>query len=138
MALPATCWKPASWRMGLGECLIAPLHAGCAVTAGALVGLDVKETQRYTHVWSCQHSANLPRGDIWCFIVPLHAGCAVTAGALVGLDVEETQRRTRGDPLRLARRRFSPAEVASLKGRSLHGSQHPLWLCTLSTARAPL
>ncbi|CAK0738564.1 hypothetical protein CVIRNUC_001061 [Coccomyxa viridis] len=43
-------------------------------------------------------------------------GCAVTAGALVGLDVEETQRRTRGDPLRLARRRFSPAEVASLEG----------------------
>ena len=44
-------------------------------------------------------------------------GCAVTAGTLVGLDVEESGRSTRqGDPLRLARRRFSPAEIASLEG----------------------
>ena len=49
-------------------------------------------------------------------IVGLCAGCAVTAGAQVGLDVEETQRLTRGDPLRLARRRFSPKEIASLEG----------------------
>ena len=45
-----------------------------------------------------------------------HAGSAVTAGAQVGLDVEETQRHTHGDPLRLARRRFSPKEIAGLEG----------------------
>ena len=43
------------------------------------------------------------------------AGCAVTAGPLVGLDVEASGRHTTGDPLRLARRRFSPAEIASLE-----------------------
>lgn len=46
----------------------------------------------------------------WAF-----AGCAVTARPLVGLDVEESGRHTTGDPLRLARRRFSPAEIASLE-----------------------
>ena len=46
----------------------------------------------------------------------------MTAGAQVGLDVEETQRHTHGDPLRLARRRFSPKEIASLEGRPLHRS----------------
>ena len=41
----------------------------------------------------------------------------MTAGPLVGLDVEASGRHTRGgDPLRLARRRFSPAEIASLEG----------------------
>ena len=35
--------------------------------------------------------------------------------AAVGLDVEEAGRATRGDPLRLARRRFSAAEVAALE-----------------------
>ena len=40
----------------------------------------------------------------------------MTAGAQVGLDVEETQRHTHGDPLRLARRRFSTKEIASLEG----------------------
>jgi len=44
------------------------------------------------------------------------AGCAVTAGAAVGLDVEEARRRTRGDPLRLAARRFSAAEAAAIQG----------------------
>lgn len=43
-------------------------------------------------------------------------GCAVAVDAGVGLDVEEAARVTRGDPLRLARRRFSPAEAASLAG----------------------
>ena len=45
----------------------------------------------------------------------IYAGCAVTAGPLVGLDVEASARHTTGDPLRLARRRFSPAEIASLE-----------------------
>ena len=44
------------------------------------------------------------------------AGCAVTAGRLVGLDVEESGRCPQGDPLRLARRRFSAAETAALEG----------------------
>lgn len=34
----------------------------------------------------------------------------------VGLDVEDLERRTRGDPMRLARRRFSPQEIADLQG----------------------
>lgn len=55
-------------------------------------------------------------------MVTCHAGCAVTAGAQVGLDVEETQRHTHGDPLRLARRRFSPKEIASLEGGPLDSS----------------
>ena len=42
-------------------------------------------------------------------------GLAVGAGARMGLDVEACSRRTRGDPLSLARRRFSPAEVADLE-----------------------
>ena len=40
----------------------------------------------------------------------------MTAGAAVGLDVEEARRRTRGDPLRLAARRFSAAEAAAIQG----------------------
>ena len=72
-----------------------------------------------------------------CFMASLHAGCAVTAGAAVGLDVEETQRCTHGDLLRLARRRFSPAEFASLKGRSPHGTQHPLCLCITQHCQSP-
>ena len=40
----------------------------------------------------------------------------MTSGALVGLDVEESQRTTHSDPLRLARRRFSAAEIASMEG----------------------
>lgn len=55
-----------------------------------------------------------------CVIVNGHAGCAVTAGAQVGLDVEESHRHTHGDPLRLARRRFSAKEIASLEGEILH------------------
>ena len=46
----------------------------------------------------------------------LCTGLAVTLGADVGLDVEALDRAVRGDPLRLARRRFSPAEAASLEG----------------------
>ena len=34
----------------------------------------------------------------------------------MGLDVEVAERRTRGDPLRLARRRFSEQEVADMEG----------------------
>ena len=64
-------------------------------------------------------------------IFQLRAGCAVTAGALVGLDVEETQRHTHGDPLRLACRHFSPKEIVSLEGRSLHG--HTASFLTLHT-----
>lgn len=58
------------------------------------------------------------------------AGCAVTAGQLVGLDVEVTNRHTHGDPLRLAKRRFSPAERAALEGISalLHNSWSLLWV----------
>eukprot|EP00887_Chlorella_sp_A99_P007790 scaffold20.g7790.t1 len=41
-------------------------------------------------------------------------GLAVAAHGVVGLDVEERGRRTRADPLRLARRRFSQREVADL------------------------
>lgn len=37
----------------------------------------------------------------------------------MGLDVECTSRRTRRDPLRLARRRFSPREVQALQGAVL-------------------
>ena len=44
------------------------------------------------------------------------AGIAVSCGSLVGLDVEESNRHTKADPLRLARRRLAPAEVASLEG----------------------
>ncbi|PRW56999.1 L-aminoadipate-semialdehyde dehydrogenase-phosphopantetheinyl transferase isoform X2 [Chlorella sorokiniana] len=42
-------------------------------------------------------------------------GLAVTVEGLVGLDVEGLERRTRGDPMRLARRRFSPQEIADLQ-----------------------
>ncbi|KAK9829352.1 hypothetical protein WJX72_005328 [[Myrmecia] bisecta] len=41
-------------------------------------------------------------------------GCAVTNGMRIGLDVERTDRHTRSDPLKLARRRFTPTEVACL------------------------
>ncbi|EFN55799.1 hypothetical protein CHLNCDRAFT_145278 [Chlorella variabilis] len=41
-------------------------------------------------------------------------GLAVTVDGLVGLDVEGSARRTRRDPLRLARRRFSETEIADL------------------------
>ncbi|KAI3437852.1 hypothetical protein D9Q98_000298 [Chlorella vulgaris] len=42
-------------------------------------------------------------------------GLAVTVEGRVGLDVESAVRRTRQDPLRLARRRFSDAEIADLQ-----------------------
>lgn len=45
-----------------------------------------------------------------------YAGIAVSSGSLVGLDVEETRRHTRADPLKLARRRLAPLELASLEG----------------------
>ena len=45
------------------------------------------------------------------------AGIAVSCGGLVGLDVEETLRHTRSDPLKLARRRLAPAELASLESK---------------------
>ena len=65
------------------------------------------------------------------------AGCAVTAGALVGLDVEESGRSTRqGDPLRLARRRFSPAEIASLEGAQPMPCKHLVCLACLHHAQA--
>ncbi len=44
------------------------------------------------------------------------AGCAVSLGALVGLDIESAERLTRKDPLALARRYFSPSELAALEG----------------------
>lgn len=44
------------------------------------------------------------------------AGCAVSRDALVGLDIESEERHMQGDPLRLARRFFSPAELAELEG----------------------
>jgi len=43
----------------------------------------------------------------------------VALGVDVGLDVETADRAVRSDPLRLARRRFSPAEAASLEGAPL-------------------
>ncbi|KAL3139024.1 hypothetical protein ABBQ32_005825 [Trebouxia sp. C0010 RCD-2024] len=42
-------------------------------------------------------------------------GIAVSSGSLVGLDVEETKRHTRADPLKLARRRLAPLELANLE-----------------------
>lgn len=42
-------------------------------------------------------------------------GVAVALGKEVGLDAEAVRRRTRGDVLRLARRRFAGAEVAQLE-----------------------
>jgi hypothetical protein len=41
---------------------------------------------------------------------------AVALEMEVGLDVETADRAVRGDPLRLAKRRFSPSEAASLEG----------------------
>ncbi|CAL8463637.1 g3171 [Coccomyxa elongata] len=63
-------------------------------------------------------------------------GCAVTAGQLVGLDVEVTNRHTHGDPLRLAKRRFSPAERAALEGcaEGEERAQHFVRLWTLKEA----
>jgi hypothetical protein len=46
-------------------------------------------------------------------------GLAVSAGGLVGLDAESACRKTRGDPLRLARRRFSRDEVEDLQGEDV-------------------
>ena len=43
-------------------------------------------------------------------------GCAVSRGARVGLDIEDGSRGTRQRPLALARRHFSPAEIATLAG----------------------
>lgn len=43
-------------------------------------------------------------------------GIAVSCGSLVGLDVEETRRHTKADPLKLARRRLAPLELADLEG----------------------
>ena len=44
------------------------------------------------------------------------AGLAVALDVDVGLDVEAADRTVRGDPLRLAKRRFSSTEAASLEG----------------------
>ena len=48
-----------------------------------------------------------------------NAGCAVTRGAQIGLDAEDSHRLTRTDPIKLARRRFSPLELVSLQRRDL-------------------
>ncbi|KAK9917310.1 hypothetical protein WJX75_003017 [Coccomyxa subellipsoidea] len=63
-------------------------------------------------------------------------GCAVTSGKLVGLDVEVSNRHTRGNPLRLARRRFSAAELASLEecAEGEERAQHFVRLWTLKEA----
>ncbi len=47
-------------------------------------------------------------------------------GVDVGLDVETADRAVRSDPLQLARRRFSPAEAASLEGARQRHARH-LW-----------
>lgn len=48
-------------------------------------------------------------------------GIAVSCGSLVGLDVEESNRHTKADPLRLARRRLAPLELASLE--AIHSTE---------------
>lgn len=53
-----------------------------------------------------------------CTDVP---GCAVSRGGRVGLDIEDGGRGTRQRPLALARRHFSPAEIAALAGGPLTG-----------------
>lgn len=55
-------------------------------------------------------------------------GVAVTAGAAVGLDAESTARRTRGEPLRLARRRFAAPEVAALEAAGDPAARAALFL----------
>lgn len=78
------------------------------------------------------------------------AGCAVSRGAAVGLDIESDARLTRKDPLALARRYFSPAELADLEGelpqvsfsdlykqvrpQQNHSARH--WPCALSATGA--
>ena len=52
------------------------------------------------------------------------AGCAVSCGGLVGLDIESDERLTRRNPLALARRHFSPQELASLQGSGRHMAEH--------------
>ena len=52
------------------------------------------------------------------------AGCAVSCGSLVGLDIESDERLTRRNPLALARRHFSPQELASLQGAGRHTNEH--------------
>lgn len=47
----------------------------------------------------------------------MHAGIAVSCGSSVGFDVEVADRHTKTDVLKLAKRRFAPAEVASLRGK---------------------
>lgn len=44
-------------------------------------------------------------------------GIAVSCGNPVGLDVEAADRHTKTDVLKLAKRRFAPAELASLEGK---------------------
>ena len=69
----------------------------------------------FIHLLSSPHllclSPKLSKQDAAC------AGIAVSCGGLVGLDVEETLRHTRSDPLKLARRRLAPAELASLESK---------------------
>ena len=55
----------------------------------------------------------------FCNVRAIPTGLAVALGVDVGLDVETADRAVRSDPLRLARRRFSPAEAASLDGARL-------------------
>ena len=56
-------------------------------------------------------------GSTWADIVGCGGtGIAVSCGSLVGLDVEESGRHTKADPLKLARRRLAPPELAQLEG----------------------
>ncbi|KAL0047635.1 hypothetical protein WJX82_008143 [Trebouxia sp. C0006] len=48
-------------------------------------------------------------------------GIAVSCGSVVGLDAEESNRHTKADPLRLARRRLTPLELASLE--AIHSTE---------------
>ena len=59
------------------------------------------------------HSARHMPLTLLCMDLP---GCAVSRGARVGLDIEDGSRGTRQRPLALARRHFSPTEIAALAG----------------------
>ena len=63
-----------------------------------------------------------------------HSTCLPAVDGLVGLDVEGSARRTRRDPLRLARRRFSETEIADLLGGCMVHRDYAisgicLWCC---------